>query len=235
MRFLRSLLVLLAGSVLVAAAYWALLNVPESNVPALLLSAALAVLIVVGAGATIALATAAADSDFAQPFARCVRALPFFLLGAGIFAALWTATTWFDGWWASHRGEADALAIRYTGFTRTAGIHAVIAWISWFIRWAIGLSAVVALAVAGTVQRDRAAGAGVRLAIRAMPLLAATAAVLLISQGLWRVAPWRPDSLPPTSAEVYFAAAKLGVLYLAALIVATGVLAVYRREAERLP
>ncbi len=138
------------------------------------------------------------------------------------------ATTSFDAWWAAHRGEADALAIRYTGVTRTAEIHSAIQWISWLIRWAIGLSAVIALAVAGAVQRATAAAAGVRLALKAMPLLAATTAVLVVSQGLWRATRWRPESLPPTSAEVYFSAAKLGFLYLTALIVAAAVLTVYR-------
>jgi hypothetical protein len=234
-RFVRSLLVLLVGSALVAGAYWALLNVPESNIPALLLSATLAMLIVLGVGATLVVATAAAgDEPLLRSVPGTIGALPLFLLGVGIFAALWVTTTWFDAWWIAHRGEADALVLRYTGSTRTGFLHLAIEWISWAIRWVVGLSAVVALAVAGAVHHRGAAGVGFRLALRAVPLLTAAAAVLLVSQGLWRIAPWRPENLPPTSAEVYFAAVKLGVLYVVTSVVAGGVLAVYRREAERI-
>jgi hypothetical protein len=233
-RFIRSLLVLLAGSVLVAAAYWSLLNVPESNVLALLLSALLVVVIVALAGATVTLASAESSGvTTAHSVRQSIGAMPLFTAGVVLFAVLWYATTSFDGWWSAHRGEVDALVLRYTGWTDTAAMHATVEWSSWLLRWVVGLSVILGLAVAATAARERAVASGLRLSLKAIPLLAVTTAVLFVSQALWRVAPWRPENLPPTSAEVYFAAAKLGVLYLLALIAAAAVITVYRHTAER--
>lgn len=232
--FVRTLLALLGGSLLVGGAYWTLLNVPESNVLALLLSALLLVVMVVGGGTALALATTfASGAALREGLKRVLPALLLFVVGVALFALLWFVTTAFDGWWSSHHGEVDAVALRYTGITRTAFVHTTAEWASWLVRWVVGLSIVVALAVTATLRGASAAASGLRLSVKLLPLLAATAGVLIVSQALWRVAPWRPASLPPTQTEVYFSAVKLGVLYLAALIVATSVVSVYQRAAAR--
>jgi hypothetical protein len=81
----------------------------------------------------------------------------------------------------------------------------------------------------GRVDRPRpgAVGIGLRLALRGVPLAAATAAALLVSQGLWRNIHWVPASLPPNWAEPLFVGTKLAVLYALAALIVAGVLRVY--------
>jgi hypothetical protein len=231
--FVRSTITLAIGYALAAALLWGLLNVPESNVPALLLSALLVLLIAIMTGVTTG--TAAALSAHAGLFAslrRAIRALPVFLLGVVIFALLWWLTGVSETWWNVHRGEVDALFLRYLGFTRTSPLHTTIFWLLSLVRWVLGLSLVVAPVVV-SVRRGSGLLPGLRVATRLLPLLAATIGLLIITQGLWRVAYWRPGSLPATQMEVVFAAAKLGLLYLAAMAVSAAVLGAYTRTADR--
>ncbi len=233
--FVKAAVVFLIGSLVLAGVYWGLLNVPESNVLALLFSAALVVVLAVGIGFTIGTATGAGASlEIGQAVRRATGALPVFSAGLVIFGLLAVATVSFDGWWAAHRGEVDAVAVRYANITATTPLHTAVAWASWLVRWVIGLSFVVALVVASVLRSDVNRPNGLRLAVTALPLGAAAIGVLLVTQGLWRVAPWRPQSLPATRAEVYFSAAKLGLLYLVAVVIATAVLAVYLRSAKTL-
>lgn len=233
--FARAAIVLLIGSMALAGIYWGLLHVPESNVLALLLSATLVVVLALGLGFTIGLAAGSGTRvQASQAVRRAMGALPSFIVGLAVFAALATVTLLFDRWWAAHRGEVDALAVRYANITATAPLHVAVAWGSWLVRWVVGVSCVVGLVVASVSRSDVNRPSGLRLALKSRPLGAASIGVLLVTQGLWRVAPWRPQSLPPTRAEVYFSAAKLGMLYLVAILIATAVLAVYLRSATTL-
>lgn len=232
-RFLWSIVVLMAGFACTGAAYWGLLNVPESNVLALVMSALLVLLVAAAAGVSLAMSIAKGEGMSAGAAARrSASALPFFLLGLAVFGVLWLATTTFDAWWIAHRGEVDALALRYAGFTNTSPLHAAITWTTWLLRWGLGLSVVAGLVAMATLRGAVAPGAGLRLSIAPLPLAATIAGLLLTTQVLWRAAAWRPEDLPPTSVEVYFAGAKLGLLYVLGAIVAATVLAVFRRTAR---
>jgi hypothetical protein len=220
-------IVLAAGYALGGALFWGLLNVPESNGLALALSALLVLLVAVTAGATTALAAALSlDRGFTPAARRAVTALPAFAVGLAIFASLWWLTGRAEAWWTLHAGEADALIISRTGVTRTALLHRSIASLLWFVRWAVGLSAIAALVVAAIERGPAALVTGLRLAVRGVPLLAATIGALVVSQGLWAAVFWAPRALPANWAETVFVGTKLVVLYALATLVAAAVLRV---------
>jgi hypothetical protein len=207
---------------------WGLLNVPESNVLALALSGVLVVLVAVTAAATTALAAAVSLAAGRQARARRVLAsLPVLAIGVAVFALLWWLTGAAQVWWGRHAGEVDALIITRTGVTRTSALHGAVSWALWFVRWVVGPSAIVALAVASIERGPGAVGIGLRLALRGVPLAAATAAALVVSQGLWRNIDWVPASLPANWAEPLFVGTKLAVLYAMAALIVAGVLRVY--------
>ena len=106
-------------------------------------------------------------------------------------------------------------------------LHASVSWALWFVRWVVGLSAIGALALAAIDRGPRAVGAGLRLALRGVPLAAATAGALLVSQGLWNGVYWAPGSLPANWAEPIFVGTKLVVLYALAAFVVAAVFRVY--------
>lgn len=218
------------GYAMTAALFWALLNVPESNVPALVLSVALVLLIAVAAGLTTAAGIALFDGgSLAASLRRAIGALPGFLLGLAIFALLWWVTGVADGWWQAHSGEADAVVLRYLGSARTDPIHEGVSAATWLVRWPIGLSVLGGLVAAGTYGGTRGAARGLRTALRIIPFLATTAA-LVVGEELWRLVYWRPKLIPPNWLEPAFVAAKLSVLYLLAIVMATIVLYLISRH-----
>jgi hypothetical protein len=231
--------VLAVGYAITLGLFWALLNVPESSVPALALSAALALLVAVAAGLTTAsAATLVAGAAFSPPASReigrrALRALPGFLAGLMIFAALWWITGSADDWWRAHRGEVDALFLRYLGTGRTALVHEGVSQTTWLVRWALGLSAVAGLVAAGTIGGTRAAARGLRAAVRIVPLLVTAIAALVVGKGLSRLVYWRPKAIPPNWIEAAFVAIKLSVLYLLAIVMAAIVLAAFQRAISR--
>jgi hypothetical protein len=217
------------GFGLAGALYLALLNVPEANVPALLLSAALVVLIVLVSGLSAGLAARLPGEPWRAAVRSAARALPAFLLALAVFVALFSAVGHIETWWMSRRGEMDALLLPYIGTRSTRPLHTTIGWLLWLVRWGFGLSLVlgfVAAATSGSARR------GIRVAVAAAPLAAIAAAAVLLSQGLWRMVYWRPEQLPATSLEIAFVALKLMVLYVAAALIAAMVVGVYRRAAE---
>ena len=225
---LRASAVLAIGYALGGALFWGLLNVPESNALALAVSALLALLVAVTVGATTAFAAAVSlEAGYRAAARRALASLPAFAAGLAIFVVLWWVSGRAEGWWNAHAGEVDALIISRTGITRTALLHRSVFWALWFLRWVMGLSVIVALVVAAIDRGPAALATGLRLALRGRPLLAATVAALVVSQGLWATAYWAPGALPANWAEPLFVGTKLAVLYaLAALVVAT-VLRVY--------
>jgi hypothetical protein len=162
---------------------------------------------------------------------RSVTALPSFLLSLTLLAVLWWITGRLDEWWNAHRGEIDAVSLRYLGVTRTEPLHTAAAWATWLVRWVLGLSMAAGITAWGAHGGLRTTGRGLRLSLRAVPLAATAAGVLMVSEGIRRLAFWRPASLPPTGAEVIFAVLKIGVLYLATVTIAAGVLRTYGRAA----
>jgi hypothetical protein len=232
-RLTSSALTLAVGYSVAGALFWALLNVPESTVFALLASLLLTLSIVVLTGLTTAAAAAVAPGlPRLTVVRRAIAALPAFVVGLAIFAALWWLTAGVDDVWTRHRGEIDAMFIRYLGVTGTAPLHSAERWLTWTVRWGLGLSVVAALATSGW-RGVRALTPALRTAIGWTPLAAVTVAAVTVAEGLWRVATWRPQWLPPSSIEVVFAAVKLGLLYLLFVIIAAAVLDIHRRAARR--
>ena len=221
--------VLALGYALAGAFYWALLNVPESNALALVLSALLVLSIVVTGAATTAGAIVLGRGTAPEDGHHLGAAIGGFVLGLAIFAALCAMTGETDAWWGAHRGEIDALFLRYGGSTRTGWLHQSESWLSFLLRWALGLSVIAALAAAGARSGTRGLPHGLRAAVRLAPLAATIAGVLIVSEVVWRLAYWRPRRLPPTWMEPAFVAIKLAVLYGLAIAIAAGVLSVHRR------
>lgn len=217
--FITNMTVALGGVVLTGGAYWALLNVPESNVLALALSLLLVILIVIILGLTTAtVAGQAGGRSLREALPWAVRRLPMFVLGVVVFAAVWWVTTFIEGQWSLHSGEIDALCLRYAGTSNTAWLFTTVTWVLWLVRWGLGLAAVGAL----TVGSPRLVVAG--------RTLGATVLALLVAWGLSFGVYWRPRALPADSAEVLFALVKFGVLAAAGAALVVGVLSVFARE-----
>ena len=76
---------------------------------------------------------------------------------------------------------------------------------------------------------------GLRRSVDLASLAATLIGVVIITEGLWRLAMWRPERLPPTRMEAAFVVIKLTVLYAMTIAVASAVLAVHRRAADEPP
>lgn len=231
---LSGLAVTLVGAALAGGAYWELLRVPESNVLALLLSALLVLAAVLILG--IATGTVIAIAGGALPRAaltRGVRALPGFLLGTVVLLALVWLTGAIGDQWALHRGEVDALFLRYGGTDRTAAVHTGIEWLMWLLRWGLGLAAVAA-ATAGVAGVKGTPGGAVRGLGRALAPgpLGATMLALLAGWGLWSFVYWRPKGMTADITELAFVSVKLGALFLAGSVLVVLVLHVFARPAN---
>jgi hypothetical protein len=223
------------GTALAAALIWTLLNVPESNVIALSLSTALSIATVVVLGVTLGFTTAMATTmSVGVALRRAVAAVPAFVAGLAAFALLWWITGRADAWSQATRGEIDATFFRYAGTPGTAPVHLVAMATFWLVRWAVGLSIVAGGTAAVAVHGTRSFGRGLRLSLRPWLLAVTAAAALLCWRVLWHAAFWRPASLPASSVEIAFAAAKLTILYALAAFVAAFVLRRYAFAAERL-
>ena len=164
---------------------------------------------------------------------RALTALPGFLAGLMIFAVLWWITGEADDWWSAHRGEVDAVFIRYLGTARTGLVHEGVFQTTWLVRWALGLAAVAGLVAAETMGGTRAAGRGLRVAVEIVPLLATIIAALVIGKGLSRLLYWRPAAIPANWLQTAFVAAKLSVLYVMTIVIAAMVLAAFQRAISR--
>lgn len=216
---LTAFVVLAAGALLSGGAYWALLNVPESNVLALLLSVVLVV-----SGATIVAcalgvaASVARGSGLSEAIRGAHRSLTGFVAGAVVFAVLWWLTTAVDAQWAIHRGEIDALFLRYLGTANTSWAHTTSSWLMWLIRWDLGLLAIVGAIAASSSGRGVMQGLGT--AFDLLPLLTCTSA-LIAGYWLWKVTYWHPAAVGPGTTELIFVGAKLGLIGGVGLLLAT--------------
>lgn len=216
-RALKILALLLVGHAAAAGLFWALINVPESNVAMLLLSVALVVLIVVALSWTETAALMAWTPDV--PFGRATRlglaALPAFLAGLAVFALCWWATARADAWHTAYAGEIDAWWMARTGSASTAWIHSGIAILLSLARYVLGVSLAIAALSAAALRGARGLRSIAWVRAGVSPRLLGPiglAMVGLILLPLKAVA-WRPASIPPTAAEAMFVAAKLGLLY----------------------
>lgn len=222
--FITNMAVALGGLVLAGASYWALLNVPESNVLALALSLFLVIVTVVIVGMAVGtVAGHAGGRSLRQALHWSARRLPLFVTGVVICAALWWVTAFIEGQWTLHSGEIEALFLRYAGTSNTAWLFTTVAWVLWLVRWGLGLAAVAALTVGGP-----------RLMLAAQPL-GATVLALLVGWALSFGIYWRPTAIPANTAELLFALVKFGVLAAAGAALVVGVLSLFAREASAQP
>lgn len=219
-RVLAIVACLVAGHSAAAGLFWALLNVPESNVLMLSASALLVVLIVVALGwtETTALLSWRPELTLREATSRGLARAPAVLAAAAVFWIFWSATARADAWLAGRAGEIDAWLIATFELTRTAWVHRALDVLLFLVRYAAGVS--LAVAVLGAVARE-----GWRAAIRPGWLraglsrrrlgLTGAAVTLLVFLPL-QAADWRPEALPPNAIEIAFAAAKLGAIFLVA-------------------
>ncbi len=228
----RSSAALAVGCAVAAALFWALINVPESNVLMLTLSGILALGVFATLGLTIGgAASLAAGAVPGTTTRRAVAALPRFAAGLVVFALLWWITDGAERWWTLHRGEVDAVFIRYGNITSTRRLHETVFWMIWLVRWGLGCSVVAALVAAGS-DGWRAWVRGLRASIRLAPLVTASMAAVVLSEAVWRIVYWMPKSLPVSWIEFVFAGLKLIVLYALVIGIAAFVIGVCGRASR---
>jgi hypothetical protein len=209
---------LFAGHAALGGLYWGFLNVPESNVLMLIVSALLALLLVIGAGIveTTGLLWLRADWTFRAALKRSVRALPAFLAAL----ALWLVVRWICHrllrYHEAHSGELDAWFIATFNWTRITWLHHTIDWLLHIVQFVIGTSLAVTLlatAAAGAIA-DAIHPRWMRRAISPLQLAIIAVAFYGLIFLPWQAVYWRPASLPASAAEVVFALAKLTTLAL---------------------
>lgn len=207
---------LLAGHALLAAGYWGLLNVPESSVWMLALSALLCLVLIVGAG-WIDMTAAFAwlpGVPLRQACRRGAAAVPGFVLGLIVYAAIWWAADGAGEWTGVRSGEIDAWLMMRTGSPNTAWVHRALGITLAILRDIVGLSVAVALAIfAGAggwheLMRTR----WLRAAFSRRQIATIGLAVVLLIAMPLRAVYWRPTSLPASGVEVAFVTAKLLVI-----------------------
>lgn len=217
-RIVKVALWLFAGHAVLGGIYWGFLNVPESNVLMLLLSALLALVLLIGAGIvkTTGLLWLRPDWTFRAALSRSIRAFPAFLVAL----ALWLAVRWlsirFLRYHEAHSGELDAWFISTLNWTRITWLHRTIDWILHIVQFVIGTSlAVTLLATIATGSFAHAASLGwLKRAFSPLQLVIIAVAFYGLIYLPWQAVYWRPASLPATAAEVAFAITKLLLLAL---------------------
>ena len=211
---------LIIGHAVVGGLFWLLLNVPESNVATLATSALIVVLLIavaalVEGAAVVWLEGRAGARGLAT---RAPSALVAFIAAACAFWAIWWITGRATRWLAIHGGEMDAWLLLHFNITKTARLHAGLAWAVTIARYVLGLSIAAALVGAGTIEGVAslaASGVWARRAFAPRRLVAIAFCWALLLWLPWMAAGWRPRTLP-RSAELVFVSVKLAVLYLAA-------------------
>jgi hypothetical protein len=227
---------LAAGHAVAAALYWALINVPETNAMMLALSALLVIAIVFVA-AIVNLAALASLASREGPWHHAWSSLPrvpWFLAALLVFWAFSGVAGRLDAWHASARGELDAWLIARFDLTNGAWLHAAIGWAAWGVRWGFGVSLAAALAATPLAVTRSWRGWPVRgLDWRVLGLT--VLGLWSLAWLPWQAAGWRPASLPPTWAEVAFAAGKLAAIYALATAGWLLVLGLAAKRCQRMP
>jgi hypothetical protein len=212
---------LAVGHALLAGLFWGLLQVPESNVAMLVVSALVGVALLVVAGWVqgIGLAAWAPESGLVGAARRAVRAPLAMVIGLALGGLVWLVTRAAAVAWAAHAGEADAWLMLHFGWTRTAGLHVVVRWLILFVRYAVGASLILTV-VAFAVERRLSGLARIGTWLRAAfspRRLALVALVLYAFLWLpWRAVYWRPAWIAAGWQEPLFVGVKLAVLYVVA-------------------
>jgi hypothetical protein len=213
---------LLVGHAVLGGLYYGLLNVPESSVWMLGVSAILS-LAIVALGFWMHLGAIAGWQSPHAPFrAMCGawRHMGTAIPAVVLLGVAWWATARADAWHAAHRGEIDAVLMARFNWAETAWVHRGWEWLLFVLRNALALSLVLAWVVAGMTGGIRAL-ARPRWIVRGLDPRAwgsILAAELLLIVLPWHFVFWRPASLPPTRAEMLFVGAKLAAITIAAAV-----------------
>ena len=210
---------LMMGHAVVGGLFWLLLNVPESNVAMLLLSAVIVLVLVAAAALVESAAVVRLDGprENRRFLARAPSAFVAFIVAAAVVWAIWWMTGHATRWLAIHGGEMDAWLLLHFNFTRTARLHAGLAWLVTAVRDVTGLSIAAALIAAGTLEGATSllrVRAWARRALAPLRLAAIACCWALLLWLPWAAATWRPRTIP-RSAELMFVSVKLAVLYVA--------------------
>ena len=224
---------LLAGHAISGALFWALVNVPESNVVMLALSAAIVVALAFALSWTETTAVLAWNPDvtLGRAARRGLMSIVPFVASALVFWIFWWLTSRADAWHTAHSGEIDAWWMTQTGSAQTGWIHAAAAILLWLLRYLVGVSLAVGALSAGAVHGVRALASltWVRRGLSARQIGPMGLAIVALIALPLRLVYWRPESIPPTALEVAFVTAKLSAL---ALVVTIGWALVLRAGAR---
>ncbi len=210
---------LAAGHAAMAGLFWGLVNVPESNAAMLALSAAIAIGLVI-AGALVE-GTAGAwllpGRTFREALIAGLTSAPALVATLAVFLAFWLIGGLIDGWHEARRSQIDAWLIATFNTPDATWPHRLLDVAVLLVRGVLGVSLAVALFFA------RLEG-GARAMLRPGWLRAGLSRdqVTLVAIGVtlfvalpWQFAYWRPQGLPATWVQPAFAAAKLGLIFLA--------------------
>ena len=210
-----------AGYGIAAGLFWCLLQVPESSVWMLGLSAALVLAICVAllwvtGGVLLAWHPQIAPM---RAFVSGLSAGGAVAAGALLFGAVWWATHAALTWHAAHSGEIDAVIISRTGASNMAWLHRAIVWTIWLLRWGPGFTLALSLGASIAASGTSAIGAAGWIRSGMSPkrwsvILALTALCFMLP---WRFVYWRPPHLSLTT-EPWFVGVKLGGIALLASI-----------------
>ncbi len=207
---------LLAGHAVLFGLFWSLVHVPDANTLMLGVTALTAVALVMTAA--IVEVTAAAwlwpGATFRTALAEGTRGLVPLAGAVAVFAACWWLASLLEAAFLARRGEIDAWFISTAGTTNTAWVARLVAALAFVVRWILGVAAAVAVVHAWLASRW-AGLAGLHWVPRAVSRyqlgLTALAMVLLVALP-WSAVYWRPPSIPPTSMQLLFVGAKLGII-----------------------
>jgi hypothetical protein len=206
---------ILACGLLTGAIYWGFLNTPESTVWTLLLSAALALLAAAATGLTANGAIALlVHGPSASGLRLAIRWIPAIVVAAIVEGVVWWIASHIDTWVALRTGEINAWFIARFGWDNVSWFFTTIRWFTLWLRWV--LCALLSLSLLAGVMavgwRAVAQAAWLRRALRPRTLLLGTVWFVGLVLLPWTyLAPWRPEWLSPTSAELAFIVVKLSV------------------------
>lgn len=233
---------LAAGHALGLALFWALVNVPESNVWMLALSTLLVALI--GQLAITLYASTVLWLQNASGLVRAVRSastrwLPA-LAGALLGGLIWWAGRAMADALTARAGEIDAWVIAQFNRSDAAGLHQALGFLTGFVQYvaapAVGTTAFCVALFDGVINLRVWTWLARAVSVRALSQTAV--AVLLLIWGPWQLAYWRPTLIPANMAEIVFAAVKLASIFAVAnlgvvLLLLAGMRAAQSRIDER--
>ena len=221
---------LLIGLAAAAGIYWGFLNTPESTVPALLLSATLAIATLVLTGISVNAASLAWSHGWSGPVVRrSLWGVPAFLVAAVVAGVIWWVTGRALTWVETYSGQISAWFIARIGWADASPLFNTITWGGRWLQWVVG--PLLALSLLGSMLAGEWTSDRWRWIGRGFSPFRLTFATLwvaiFVAVPLIYLVPWRPRALPATSLEVVFVAAKLGVV---AFLIAIGVALLVRES-----